>query len=180
MHILFQKLTEGAHPWGTVDVSPAGRGAWQRVRLTVYPPGTTAGERRALTFAHAWPILGAVLAVLLLAPLGSAWPAPLVLVTMLVVYVAGFWVGARITRPIRGRLRSLTTATVYLSGEVQEFGNLRLLRETLAEFDRIDALRRRGELTPVQYEAEWSAIFDTLPASPELHAQVDERPSEKR
>jgi hypothetical protein len=172
MHDLIRKLTEGAHPWGTVDVSPAGRGLWQRVRLTAYPPGTTSAERRALSFAHAWPILGAVVSLLLLVALGSAWPAPLELAAMIALYLAGFWVGARITRPVRRRLRILTTATVYVGGELQEFGNVRLLRETIAEFDRIDALQRRGDLTPVQYEAEWGVIFDTLPAQSEVPSRI--------
>jgi hypothetical protein len=159
-----RKLCEGEHPWGTVDVSPAGGGVWQRTNLTVYPPGTTGSERRALRFEHAWPIAGAVLSLLLLVAFASAWPAPLAFTAIALLYASGFWMGRRLTRHLRHRVRAVTTATVSVAGELQTFGDRELLRETLAELERIDALRRRGELTPVQYEAAWGGVFEKLPA----------------
>src|SRR3979490_2744289 len=113
-----RKLTEGDKLWGTVDYSPAGRSMWRRVRLTVYPPGTTSAERRMLHFAHGWPLGGAILGLILMVTLGSAWPPALVIVAIVAMYLAGFWVGVRLTRPIRSRIRSLSVVSVYVGGEL--------------------------------------------------------------
>ena len=159
-----RKLSEGDKLWGTVDVSPANRSMWRRVRLTVYPPGTTSAERRALHFAHTWPIGGAILGLVLMATVGSAWPPMLVSVAIVALYLAGFWLGARLTRPLRNRIRSLSVVSVYVRGEFEEYGDAALLREATASFEQLDARRRAGELDPVLYEAEWARIYDTLPS----------------
>jgi hypothetical protein len=159
-----RRLTEGDKLWGTVDVSPANRSMWRRVRLTVYPPGTTGAERRALHFAHTWPVGGAILCLVLLVTVGSAWPPVFSVAAFTVLYVAGFWFGARLTRQLRDRIRSLAVVSVYVHGELEEYGDGSLLREATAAFEELDARRRAGELEPVRYEAEWAKIYETLPS----------------
>ncbi|NEN05761.1 hypothetical protein G3T36_07730 [Diaminobutyricibacter tongyongensis] len=158
-----RKLIEGDNLWGTLDVSPAGRALWRRVRLTVYPPGTTSAERRSLHFAHTWPIGGAILGLLLMVTLGSAWPPAVVVVVVAALYAAGFWLGARLTRPLRNRIRSLVVVSVFVGGGLEEYGDALLLRETTARLRDLDARRREGGIDPARYEAEWAEIYDTLP-----------------
>ena len=158
-----RELTEGAKLWGNVDVSSAGRSMWHRDRLTVYPPGTTSAERRALHFARNWPIAGAVLGLLLMVMLGGVWP-PALVGGAAALYLAGFLLGDRLTRPLRNRIRSLSVVSMYVHGELEEYGNASLLRETAAAFEALDAGRRAGELDPVRYEAEWAQIYETLPS----------------
>jgi hypothetical protein len=158
-------MIEGDKLWGTLDVSPVGRSMWRRVRLTVYPPGTSSADRRALHFAHTWPVGGAILALVLLVSLGSAWPPALVVVAITGLYLAGFWLGARLTRPLRARIRSLDVVSVYVGGGLEEYGDASLLRETTARLEALDARRRAHDLDPARYEAEWAEIYESLPGA---------------
>ncbi|WP_158861807.1 DUF6611 family protein [Leifsonia sp. AG29] len=163
MNEFLRRLTEGRAPWGTLDVSPASRGLWQRVRLTVYPPGITHGERRALHVAHIWPVAGGILCLFGLVALSGAGPV-LSLAAVLAAYGAGFAVTARLTRDLRGRSRVLTVASEYVGGEVREFGDVHLLRTSVGRLTELENRRRSGDVTAVTYEAEWAAVYDALPA----------------
>lgn len=160
-----RELTQGAKRWGTVDVSSAGRSMWHRDRITVYPPGTTSGERRALHFARNWPIAGAVLALLVMVMLSGVWPPLVVVVCAAALYLAGFLLAAWLTRRLRSRVRSLSAVSMYIHGELEVEGDLSLVRETAAAFAALDARQRAGEVDPVQYETEWARIYETLPNS---------------
>jgi hypothetical protein len=166
---IVRRLFEGRAPWGTLDVSPASRGIWQRVRLTVYPPGITHGQRRLLHLTHAWPVGGAILCLFALVFL-SGWGPVLSVATVLTAYVAGFLVTARLTRALRERSRVVTVASEYVGGEVREYGNVHLLRIAASRLHDLEARRRSGLVDPVTYEAEWAEIYDALPneAAPAL------------
>ncbi len=165
-----RRLTEGDKRWGTMDVSPAARGTWRRVRLAVYPPGTTSSERRALHFAHTWPISGAIICLVLMVTLGDAWPPALTIGAVVLLYVAGFWIASWLTRPLRHRVRTLTVVSMYVGGEFEEYGNAVLLRETTARLESLDSRRIAGAIDPVRYEAEWADIYATLPDEAAVHA----------
>ncbi|MCI0157106.1 hypothetical protein KNO15_10415 [Leifsonia shinshuensis] len=162
MNEIARRLFEGRTPWGTLDVSPASRGIWQRVRLTVYPPGITHGQRRLLHLTHAWPVGGGILCLFALVLLSGEGPV-LSLATVLTAYVAGFLVTARLTRELRERCRVVTVASEYVGGEVREFGNVHLLRVAVSRLQDLDARRRSGLVDPVTYEAEWAEVYDALP-----------------
>jgi hypothetical protein len=163
VHEFVRRLTEGTR-WGTVVISPAtGGGLYRRVRLRVYSPGTTQSERRALHFAHTWPIAGGVTAVILTAALSHELPPTVGLVTALLVYAAGFWLAVRLTRPLKGGIRTLTVASVHSFDEPQEFGDGRLLHAVTTRLDDLESRRRSGDVTEVQYEAEWWDIYEMIP-----------------
>ncbi len=157
-----------AAPWGTLDVSPAARGAWQLMRLRVYPPGTSPRERRALGFAHSWPIAGSagtlvVVAVLAaLPPVADALPPVGDLAVVLLLYLAGFLLGARLTRRLRRRVRTLTGAVVYAGGEKREYGDVALLRASARRLAALEGLRREGLIGPVEYEAVWAEVYEAV------------------
>ena len=102
---------------------------------------------------------------------GSAWPPALVVVALVAMYLAGFWLGGRLTRHLRTRIRSLSVVSVYVGGEVEQYGDAALLREATDRLDALDARRRAGGLDPARYEAEWAEIYETLP-SPKAPARV--------
>lgn len=158
-----QRLADGGAPWGTVEVWPASPGLWERVRLTVFPPGTTRAERRTMQFAHAWPIAGAVAGFVAMVALSGYWPTVSIIV-ILAAYLGGFWVGARLTHDLRRRSRTITASTVFISGEMKEFGDVRLLKETRTRLANLEILRLRGRIDPIAYEAEWARIYYSLPS----------------
>ncbi|MFF1632804.1 DUF6611 family protein [Leifsonia sp. NPDC058248] len=164
MNEFVRRLTEGSVPWGTIEISPASRGLWRRTRVTVYPPGTSRAERRALHFAHTWPIAGAIAGLLVIVMMAGSWSPVPGLAAVLVLYLGGFWVGARLTHNLRSRIRTITVATMYVGGDLKEFGNAYLLRATTARLDDLEARRRAGLIDPVDYEAEWGDVYDSLPS----------------
>ena len=162
MNEFVRRLLEGRAPWGTLDVSPASRGIWQQVRLTVYPPGITHAERRILHLAHVWPVGGGVLCLFALVFLGSEDPA-VSLAIALALYAGGFVIASRVARDLRSRSRTLTVTSEYVHGELHEHGEVALLRVSAERLMTLEAKRRRGEVDPVSYEAEWSDVFTALP-----------------
>ena len=157
-----RRLLEGRALWGTIDVSPAGRGIWQRVRLTVYPPGITPAQRRLLHLGHLWPVGGSIACLFVLVLLSDAGPV-LSLATALAAYAGGFLVLGRLTRELRARSRTVTVASEYIRGELREFGEVPLLRTAATRLMDLEARRRRGLVDPVTYEAEWADVYDGLP-----------------
>lgn len=162
MNEFLRRLLEGRTPWGTLDVSPASRGIWQRVRLTVYPPGITPGQRCLLHLSHTWPVGGGILCLFALVLLSDEGPA-LSLATVLTGYVAGFLVIARLTRELREQCRVVTVASEYVGGEIREYGDVHLLQLAASRLTDLEVRRRSGLIDPVGYEAEWAEVYDALP-----------------
>lgn len=157
-----RRVLEGRARWGTLDVAPASPGLWQRVRLTVYPPGITRGERRLLHLRHGWPVAGAIAGAALVVALSSAGPV-LSFAVALTAYLAGFAVLARLTRELRSRSRVVTVASEYVRGELREYGEVRVLRSAASRLMELEAARRSGLVDPVAYEAAWIDVYETLP-----------------
>lgn len=158
-----RRLAGGGARWGTVQVWPASPGLWERVRVTVYPPGTSAEQRRALRFAHGWPITGAIACFIGVVAMSGSSPivAPIV---ALVIYLGGLWIGARLTHDVRRDSRTITASTVFIAGEMKEYGDVRLLEETRARLANLERLRLRGRIDPIRYEAEWADVYYSLPS----------------
>ncbi|MGO4301535.1 DUF6611 family protein [Leifsonia sp. RAF41] len=131
----------------------------------------TLSLRLAPLFAHTWPVAGAVLSLFGLVFLSDAGPV-LSMATVLVAYVVGFAIAARLTRGLRSRSRSLTVASEYVGGELREFGDVHLLRVSTCLLMDLEARRKAGLVGPVAYEAEWAQVYDALPAeiAPTLRA----------
>ncbi len=158
-----RRLTEGPTVWGHVSVWPRSPGLWERYRLTVYPPGTSPAERRALQFARTWPVAGAAI--------GSAGIIALwsnrqffAVATVLGVYLGVLWAASRLTRALRSRIRTLRGEELLVAGVMTEYGDLRRLQSTLALLTDLEDRRRSGRVGPVRYEAEWAAIYNSLGA----------------
>jgi hypothetical protein len=156
------RLTEGPHRWGGIDVNPGGRGGWNRTRLVVFPPGTNAAERRRLAVARAWPVAGAVLAILVLVVLDPL-PQLVSFLAAAVFYVLGFVGAALLTRRIRPGVRTLSTSIVAVGGGVTCYGDARLLHEIANAFAELDDDAAAGLVAPVEYEARWAELYGLVP-----------------
>ena len=120
-----------------------------------------------MEFAHAWPITGALAGFIAIVALSGA--APIVATTAIVViYLLGFWIGARLTRELRRRSRTLTASTVFIAGELTEFGDVQLLKDTRARLGDLEMRRVSGDIDPIHYETEWADVYSSIPSEPLL------------
>jgi hypothetical protein len=174
---IMRRLIDGDRKWGTLDFSPAGRTTWQSVHLTVYPPGVTPVERRSLRFAHLWPVAGSILCLVVMIMLSDVLTPIWSLIVAVSVYIAGFLLGSHLTRPLKGRIRTLNVSTVYLADSLTKLGDCALMNTVRARFDALDAFDGSGSLSPVAYEAEWARIYDLLP--PQVRVETRARSSHR-
>ena len=156
-------VVEGKRPWGFVESTGAvSRSGWDRHRLIVFPPGITTSERRALTFVRRWPLWGAIAFLLIEIIFGSIWPSAAATIILIALYLTGIAVGLIRTRTLRKRVRQLTVSVVVLSGGTETFGDKGLYGRSVYALADLDRRLSTGELTPTQYEAGWSTVYDGL------------------
>lgn len=157
-----KRKLEGPHPWGYWEVSPQGRGLWMRERLTVFPPGTTAAERRALAFFRNWPLIGSVAALFAMMGLGLVFTPFTAFLLAFTLYGVSIWGGARATRRLRTSSVQLVVARVAIDGGISTWGNVASMAAARAAFAMLDERAGVEGLTPAQYEKQWAAIFRSL------------------
>ncbi|GAC67278.1 DUF6611 family protein [Gordonia soli] len=154
------RVLDGSNRWGSLRVGYARR--WVQHRLTVYPPGTSGPERRALRVWHsapAWTIIGWLVIV---AMCGAAGLSTVVGAGVATASIAAALLAAEsASRTTRGAVR---TARVW-SGD---FGtpDQQMDRDELVQLatrlaradDDLDA----GRITPVEHENVWGAVYSEL------------------
>jgi len=146
----------------------AGRFGVVHYRLTVYPPGTNATERRDLTLARDWPALGGAATLLTLIVLGTQASPIGVALGVIVVYAAGIvWTRSR-TVTTRCAVRVLDG--VRVSDGVREVsrGEFDLIVECVTRLRALDRSSTRSD--PVTYEAGWSEVYRTVDAASTVQA----------
>jgi hypothetical protein len=133
--------------------------------LVVYPPGSTAADRRLARMWRAWPITGAALALLAVMLLGNvAASADTVL-----GYAVAFYVGIAAllflrAGPARVRVRSMSIILMRKGADVRELckhAEWRMLVHMLTMADRMLAT---GAISLVEHEAAWWKAYDRLGA----------------
>ncbi|WP_116282112.1 DUF6611 family protein [Subtercola boreus] len=167
-----EHLLEGPHRWGSIDVSPAGRTSWNRTRLTVYPPGTTHAERRALHFSRTWPVVGAVVALFTLLALSAYTAAPAATAAAVAVYALGLLAGLRMTRTLRPRLKCLTVVTIPLGGGMETIGDVDFYQAATDRLRALDDRNDRGLVTPAEYEFCCTQIYNAMPEQAAARARA--------
>ncbi|CAN5430376.1 hypothetical protein BH10ACT4_BH10ACT4_01520 [soil metagenome] len=173
-----QRITtslQGPHPWGHFEVAPLSRGLWTRERLTVYPPGTTAAERRLQGIFRNWPLIGSVAALFAMMALGVVLsPLPAFIVAF-ALYGASVGYGARTTSRLRAASIQLVVVRVAVDGGVSSCGNVASMAAARAAFAALDDRAAHGGLSPAQYESEWATIFLALDdCRPALAGELEE------
>lgn len=152
------------HAWGRVELpnlADVNRRGWGRYRLTVFPPGTNESERRLLALSQSWCGWGfavALICAVVLADLRSL----AALLGLGVVYLAGLVATRALTRRVRSELRVVSAIVTCLAGESRLVGQPELFRRSLERLEQLDAESRAGRLSPVQFEAGWSAVYSAL------------------
>lgn len=155
------RTTAGIHLWGRYSVHPVSRSMWSSRTLVVFPPGTSTRERALLRAWHGWTILGALLAVGIMA---ATNPTPAVgMVAALATYACGFLVLGRATRTLRPRVRSITVTTFYGNGRPEVHGDARLLDGSLDALAVLERALRAQQIRPVDFEMVWADVWNALP-----------------
>lgn len=159
---LLRHVVEGRRRWGLLRISASDRWGWQQLRLSVFPPGTNSQERRALAFFRNWPLVGALMAVAIMMTLGVIVTPAFAAVLASIVYGAGVVVGFLGTRRVRPRVRHVGAVVIRGERGVEQFGDAAFITETAAALTAMDDAFERGELSPVDYEREWTDIYESI------------------
>lgn len=159
-----ERALEGRYLWGDFRVSTPGRTGWTSYRLTVYPPGTNAPERRALQFWYSWPVLGALICLIAFPSIGNRFGPAILIPASTVLYVGGLLLGWARTRRLRPRVVVLSVAQFAEAGGIQTLGDLTTLRAAVNRLDAMDAQRADGHLDELDYEHEWWSVYETVRA----------------
>ncbi len=155
------RIFEGPHPWGLYEVN-ASRSGVVHYRLTVFPPGTNAAERRALARARDWPVVGAVAALVAIMIFGESLGPAFTTFAALAVYAIGVvWTRLR-SRGIRSAVRSVDAVQVYDGVRNVTRGELGRILVAVATLRTLDEDERAGRIDEVGYEARWAAVYHAV------------------
>jgi hypothetical protein len=132
---------------------------WGHYRLSVYPPGTNLSQRRALTFRRRWPWVGIVVGILVAIATTSDWGFLL----GAAVYAGGFLVAAWMTSQIRPQIRKLHVSVAVAGGAREVFGDAEQFTKASGALAELDRALEDQEITPVQYELGWAAVYESIP-----------------
>lgn len=155
-------MLDGNRVWGSFDAM-FGRYGLRRYRLSVFPPGIAAADRRLVRAWRGWPVGGAALALLAAMCLGDVVLTPLT--TLVACAAAYLGVGAVLfvmSGPARVQVRSLSVVLVEgYSDQRSEamYGKWEAVVEMLTTADE---LREQGEMSPVEHEAMWWEAYNRL------------------
>jgi hypothetical protein len=89
----------------------------------------------------------------------SGWQGPLYIAA---TYIAGLMLGLQMTKRLRKAIHTLSVATILVGGSSYVEGDLNLLEECVAEFERLDRERAENRVNPVEYESVWTNLYARL------------------
>jgi hypothetical protein len=157
----FSRLLDGDHPWGSYDVKIS-RYSVRRYRLIIYPPGTTAADRRLARLRRGWPLGGAVLvlfAIMIGDAVSSPYTVPAVAIT---AYVSIRVLLFLLAGPKRVHVKSMSIVLIPGTADENErrrHTEWKILTHMLA---RADHMLSTYAISPVEYEAIWWQAYDRL------------------
>ena len=156
------RVLEGDRVWGGLEVWPSRNGV-TRYRLTVYPPGASAVERRQQRLWRAWPLVAVLFWLVELSVFASAGPLPRAVFTASAVTMAGSvaWLTRKRCRP-----RRISVVKMTGFGGVETVGPYDDLVSGLERLESADAALHDGLITIVQHEASWTEVWESLAPSP--------------
>jgi hypothetical protein len=158
-HSWLERFLDGDHAWGTLSVSLADRSGSIRYHLTVFPPGISPDQRRALVFCRRWAAAGLLVALfvaIVASTLVNGW---LALGLGAAIYVGAFVVANVCAGEARRDVVEVRAALVNLVGKAEAFGDFEVLEDAVARFHELDELAAESELSPVEYELGWGEIY---------------------
>jgi hypothetical protein len=150
----------------------------QRDRLIVYPPGSTAADRRMARLWRGWPITGAALGLLALMLLGHAGVSPDEVLAIFVVAYVG--IGAALflrAGPLRVPVRSMLVVLLPGTADARELHSHTECRILAGMLIRADDLLTRGAISVVEREAIWWDAYDRIDSISGRRTRKTVRPS---
>ena len=158
----YRGIRNGKKAWGSVVVFEPSPGRCVTYRVTVYPPGTSMEERRAVQLYRQWPQVGALgLSVVFLA-VAAVVPVVPLFAALGALYVAGWIATARASSAVRRGSEQIQTSFILYGTTVEAVGDSVLVLRTLNIFDGLDRRLADGDLSPAQFEVHWAAVHDAL------------------
>lgn len=154
-------LVDGARTWGSFDVQ-SDRFGVTRYRLTVYPPGISAAQRRRLRVWRGWPIWGSalwLLAELILTQVLDPWTAlAMSTATVLCAGALAWWWADGLGAQVH------TKAASVLHGHPDaQSRTIAAELTTLAEAMAVtDTCLAGGDITAVDHELMWWRVYQRL------------------
>ena len=153
-----------AHPWGVLEVTAPVRYGWRGFRLTVYPAGTSATERRMLWADRHAPVIAAIAVLTAMVILQPDVP-PLCVLLVIPAGVILVSLVRRATRQLRAGVRTLAVTLIDSGGKTETLGDERLLDNCLDELRDIDRALWAKQISPVEYERRWACVYESLSPS---------------
>jgi hypothetical protein len=146
-----------------------------RYRLVVFPPGVTVVERRLLRLSQAWPAWGAVLWLVSEVGLSSAlrpWAA-FGISTMAYLGIEAALIGR--VGALRPQVRKLSIELIAGYTDRRSAAIYAEIKAVVNMLTKADAMRTRGRISAIDYEAAWWQVYDRLgPGHPE---RIEKQPS---
>jgi hypothetical protein len=159
-----QKFLEGDHAWGALSVSLADRSGSIRYHLTVFPPGISPEQRRALVFRRRWVGAGLFAWLIVAGAVGTLANGWLALGLGAAVYFGAFVVASARAGAARRDVVEVRAALVSLMGRREVFGDFDLLEAAVTGLEQLDRLNAETALNPVEYELHWGEIYRRIVA----------------
>jgi hypothetical protein len=157
----WSRLMDGERPWGSFEVQ-ADRFGVTRYRLTVYPPGIDAVQRRHIRVWRAWPVWGAalwLLAEIVLTDTLDPWHALGVSIAVALGTGAAAW---RLAAPMSAQVRTWAVAVLRSHDDPDSHVVAREL-STFAEAMAVaDTCLARGDISTVDHELMWWRVYRRL------------------
>jgi len=155
------ELRDGRHRWGD-DSAVVGRYGVVVRTLAVYPPGSTASDRRWLRAWRSAPMFAVVLFWLGLAGFGSRMPLPVALAAT-VLLIAGLFIA------LAWRCRRTRSAVVAIMSETPPGTTRPELLDRQAAMNRVLAIMRTaerrladGEIDEVEFQHRWYLAYEMV------------------
>jgi hypothetical protein len=136
---------------------------WMRTRLTVYVPGTTRAQRRALSFHHNWPVAGAVAMIGGTLALGTLMQPPIAAITAAAIYGVIGVMASRLTADLRRASRSIEIAVVPAGDGTAVVGDRAAFESVRRDLLALSADECAGGLRAVDFEARWISAYRQIP-----------------
>ena len=161
LHRGWQRLLDGEHPWGSVDVHPD-RFGMTRYRLVVFPPGISEQERRWVRLARGWPMWGALVWVaceVFLTQVTGPWTA-LTLSTS--AYIGLGVVTMALAGVQRSQVKTMAAAVSVGCHDAQSAATRDKLSKLALTLMDADERLGRGQISASDHELTWWRVYDEI------------------
>ena len=161
LHRGWQRLLDGEHPWGSVDVHPD-RFGMTRYRLVVFPPGISEQERRWVRLARGWPMWGALVWVaceVFLTQVTGPWTA-LTLSTS--AYIGLGVVTMALAGVQRSQVKTMAAAVSAGYHDAQSAARRDKLGKLALTLMDADERLGRGQISASDHELTWWRVYDEM------------------